>query len=214
MHPRSPFQIAKEYTDKIFQRKFPGFGEQKNFAISKAAGDWILSIDADERVTAPLAEEIKNIMAESKIHGCLIPIKTYFLGKPMMHCGWWPNYKLRLFKKDSGTMSDSLVHESVTVPGQTCKLKNHLDHYSYQTVSQLLQKADAYSTLGAERMLSQGKSCSIFSAISHSSFAFFKIYFLKLGILDGWKGLTIAYSNAVGVFYRYIKCIAMKEKQN
>ena len=204
-------EIAKEYTDKIFQRKFPGFGEQKNFAISKAAGDWILSIDADERVTPPLAEDIKNVMAESKVHGCLIPIKTYFLGRPMKHCGWWPNYKLRLFKKDSGTMSDSLVHESVTVPGQTRKLKNPLDHYSYTDIDEYMEKLERYTSLSADAMAKKGKNSSIFTALAHSFFAFFKIYILKAGFLDGKEGFILA---KLSSYYNFLKHIKLYEKQN
>ena len=205
-------EIAKEYTDKIFQRKFPGFGEQKNFAISKAAGDWILSIDADERVTPPLAEEIKNIMTESKIQGCLIPIKSYFLGRWMKHCGWWPNCKLRLFKKASAKMSDSLVHEAVTVPGQTRKLKNPLDHYSYTDMNEYMEKLERYTSLAADAMLKKGKRFSIFTALTHSFFAFFKIYFLKAGFLDGKEGFILAKLTSCYNFIKYIKLWERQKK--
>ena len=202
--------IAKEYTDKIFQRKFPGFGEQKNFAISKAAGDWILSIDADERVTPGLAEEIKTVTAESKTNGCLVPIKTYFLGKWLRHCGWWPNYKLRLFKRDSGTMSDSLVHEAISISGQTSKLKNHLDHYSYTSIDEYMEKLERYTSLAADAMLKKGKKFSIFTALARSFFAFFKIYILKAGLFDGKEGFIFAKLSA---YYNFIKHIKLWERQ-
>jgi len=203
--------VAKQYTDKIFEREFAGFGEQKNFAISKAQGDWILSIDADERVIPALAEEIKKVMAESKVHGYLIPIKTYFLGRPMKHCGWWPNYKLRLFKKDSGKMSDSLVHEGITVTGRTCKLKNPLDHYSYTDINEYMEKLERYTSLAADAMLKKGKKFSIFTTLARSFFAFFKIYIIKAGFLDGKEGFILA---KLSSYYNFLKHIKLHEKQS
>jgi glycosyltransferase involved in cell wall biosynthesis len=205
-------EIVKNYTDKIYQRKFAGFGEQKNFALSKTSGDWILSIDADERVTSELQEEIKRTLANPRACGYYMPRKSYFSNRWIKHCGWWPDYVLRLFRRDCGCFSGRLVHEGVKVDGPTARLKNPLEHRPFFSVSDLIKKADTYSTLGAQVMVAEGKRCSCCSALTHSAFGFFKTYLLKLGILDGWRGLAIAYSNAVGVFYRYMKCVEMKER--
>ena len=172
-----------------------------------------MSIDADESVTAELREEIKGVLANPEACGYYMRRKSYFGGQWIKHCGWWPDYILRLFHKDYGRFSDRSVHEAVEVNGSTAKLKNPLEHYAYGSVGDLLRKAERYSTLGAQVMLTEGKSCSACSALTHSTAAFAKTYFLRMGIMDGWRGLTIAFSNAVGVFYRYIKCLEMKERQ-
>ena len=207
-------EIAGNYTDKIYQREFAGFGEQKNFALSKASGDWILAIDADERVTSELQEEIKRTLTNSRACGYYMPRKSYFSNKWIKHCGWWPDYLLRLFRKDCGHFSDRAVHEALQVDGPTVKLKNPLEHYPFFSISDLIKKADTYSTLGAQVMVAEDKRCSCCGALTHSTLSFLKMYFLRLGILDGWRGLAIAYSNAVGVFYRYMKCVEMKERQD
>ena len=207
-------EIAREYTDKIYQRKFAGFGEQKNFALSKASGDWILSIDADERVTSELQEEIRKTLTNPGTSGYYMRRKSYFAGKWIKHCGWWPDYILRLFRRERGRFSDRLVHEAIHVDGPTAKLKNPLEHHRASSISYLIKKADTYSTLGAKVMVAAGKSSSSCHALTHSAFAFFKTYLLQLGILDGWRGLVIASLNTIGVFYRYIKCVEIKEKQD
>jgi len=207
-------EVAREYTSKVYQREFTGFGEQKNFALSKAKGDWILSIDADEGVSPELQGEIERTLDNPKACGYYVPRKSYFASKWIKHCGWWPDYILRLFRRDCGRFSDRLVHEGVKVNGQTARLKNPLEHHPFSSVSDLIKKADEYSALGAEAMIAEGRSCSASHAFTHSTFAFVKTYFLKMGILDGWMGLVIAYSNAAGVFYRYMKCIEIKERQD
>lgn len=207
-------EIAGNYTDKIYQKEFEGFGKQKNFTLSKASGDWILAIDADERVTSELQEEIKRTLANPLACGYYMPRKSYFSGKWIKHCGWWPDYLLRLFRRDCGRFSDRLVHEAVEVDGPTDRLNNPLEHRPYSSVNGLIKKAERYSTLGAQVMVIEGKRSSSCHALTHSAFNFFKTYFLKLGILNGWMGLAIAYSNAVGVFYRYMKCVEMKERQD
>ena len=207
-------EIARNYTDEIYQREFAGFGEQKNFALSKARGDWILSIDADERVTSELQEEIKRTLANPRACGYYMPRKSYFSNKWIKHCGWWPDYLLRLFRKDCGRFSDRLVHEALEVEGPTGRLNNPLEHHPYSSVSDLIRKGDEYSTFGAQVMVAEGKRCSCYSALTHSAFAFLKTYFLRMGILDGWRGLAIAFSNAAGAFYKYMKCVEMKEQQD
>jgi len=207
-------EVAREYTSKIHQREFTGFGEQKNFALSKAEGDWILSIDADERLTPELQEEIERTLDNPKACGYYMPRKSYFANKWIKHCGWWPDYVLRLFRRDRGHFSDRLVHEAVEVDEPTTKLNNPLEHHPYSSVSELIKKADEYSALGAQVMMARDKNCSCCTALSHSTLAFVKTYFLKMGILDGWMGLVIAYSNAAGAFYKYMKYIEMKERED
>jgi glycosyltransferase involved in cell wall biosynthesis len=197
--------IASEYTDKIYQREFADYGEQKTFTLSKANGDWILSIDADERVTPELQEEIRRTLVNPRACGYYIPRKSCVSGTWIRHCGWWPDYHLRLFRRDCGRFSSRLVHEAEEVDGPTAKLKNPVEHYAYSSVSDLLRKAQSYSSLGARAMVEEGKTCSCCNALTHSTAALLKAYFLRMGILDSWRGLAIAYSNTVGVFYKYMK---------
>ncbi len=207
-------EVAREYTSKIHQREFTGFGAQKNYALSKAKGDWVLSIDADERVTPELREEIERTLANPRACGYYMRRKSYFANKWIKHCGWWPDYVLRLFRRDCGRFSDRLVHEALELDGPTGRLNNPLEHRPYLSVSELIRKADEYSTLGAQDLVAEGTRCSCCSALSHSTLAFVKTYFLKMGILDGWMGLVIAYSNAVGVFYKYMKGLETKERKD
>jgi len=207
-------EVARKYTTKIHQKEFTGFGEQKNFALSKASGDWILSIDADERVTPELQEEIERTLDNPEVCGYYIPRKSYFANKWIKHCCWWPDYVLRLFRSDRGRFSNRLVHEAVEVDEPTRKLDNPLEHHPFSSVNEFIKKANEYSTLGAQVIKAEGKNYSCWNALSHSILAFVKTYFLKMGILDGWMGLVIAYSNAAGFFYRYMMCTEIKERQD
>ncbi|UCG58729.1 MAG: glycosyltransferase family 2 protein [Phycisphaerales bacterium] len=207
-------EIARGYTEKIYQKEFVGFGEQKSYALQKAKGDWILSIDADEKVTDELRDEIKRTLADPRACGYYVPRRFYLSNRRMRHSQFWPEYKLRLFRRDRGRFSNRMVHERVEVEGRTAKLKCTLEHHTYCSVSTLIKKADTYSTLGAQAMLAEGKRCTGYSALGHSFAAFVKTYFLRLGILDGWMGLAIAYSNAASAFYKYIKCLELKNQQD
>ena len=209
-------EIAGNYTDKIYQREFAGFGEQKNFALSKASGDWILSIDADERVTSVLQEEIKRTLANPQACGYYMPRKTYFLGKWMKHCGWWPDYLLRLFRRDRGRFSDRLVHEALEVDGPTVKLKNPLEHCPFCSLSELIRKVDRYSTLGAEVIIAESKDCSgkhkasMLTSFLHAWAKFFNMYFIKAGFLDGKEGFILS---VLSFYYTLIKYLKLWEKQ-
>lgn len=207
-------EIARCYTDKIYQKQFAGFGEQKNYALQKTTGDWILAIDADERVTDGLRDEIRRTLANAVACGYYVPRISYLSNRPMRHSRLWPEYQLKMFRRDCGRFSDRLVHESVEVEGRTAKLKCPLEHHTYSSVSALIRKADNYSALGAQVMLTAGRRSSGCSALAHSLAAFVKMYVIRLSILDGWMGLAIAYSNAASTFYKYIRCLELKDRQN
>lgn len=209
-------EIARNYTDKIYQREFAGFGKQKNFALSKASGDWILAIDADERVTSELKEEIKRTLANPRASGYYMPRKSYFLGKWIKHCGWWPDYLLRLFRRDCGHFSDRLVHEALEVDGPTGRLNNPLEHHPFCSLSELIRKADRYSTLGAEVIIAESKDCSgkhkvsVLISFLHAWAKFFSMYFIKAGFLDGKEGFILS---VLSFYYTLIKYLKLWEKQ-
>jgi glycosyltransferase involved in cell wall biosynthesis len=182
-----------------------GFGAQKNFALSLAGGDWVLSLDADERVTAALALEIKAALADAKVDGYEMPRRSSFLGREMRHSGWSPDYVLRLFRRGKARFSDHLVHERVICEGPVGRLREPLTHFAVMRLEDALSRVDRYSTAGAEQLVASGRRVSFASGIFHGFFAFLRAYVLRAGFLDGREGFLLAVANAEGTYYRYMK---------
>ena len=199
--------IAKSYGAVIAQpQDWPGFGPQKNRALDLATGEWVLSLDADERLTPALKSEIVTAIHHSAHVDCFaIPRLSWYCGRFIRHSGWNPDYVDRLFKRGSARFSDDLVHERLLPSGQVAKLENPMLHYSFMDYSQVLQKIDRYSTASAEQAFAQGKTSTPLKAVLHGVWSFFRTYFLQAGFLDGPQGFTLAMSNAQGTYYRYIK---------
>ena len=199
--------IAKSYGAAIAQPPdWPGFGPQKNRALDLATGEWVLSLDADERLTPALKSEIVTAIHHSAHVDCFaIPRLSWYCGRFIRHSGWNPDYVDRLFKRGSARFSDDLVHERLIPSGQVAKLENPMLHYSFMDYSQVLQKIDRYSTASAEQAFAQGKTSTPLKAVLHGAWSFFRTYFLRAGFLDGPQGFTLAMSNAQGTYYRYIK---------
>lgn len=198
--------ICKEYTDKVFiNADWQGFGYQKNLALQQATKDWVLSLDADERITPALRTEIEKVIDNSSGSAFAIPRQAYFLGHAMKHGGWWPDYVVRLFRRDSGRFSEDIVHERVLVNAAVQKLSVPLLHYSYTSLDQLMAKMNQYSSAGAEKAYHRGKSGGLFKAIAKAHWTFFRAYCLRLGILDGQAGFIAAFSKAEETYYRYLK---------
>lgn len=205
--------ICREYTDKVFIHKdWQGFGIQKNLALQYATQDWILSLDADERVTPALRAQIEKAMNDSVYSAFSIPRQAYFLGRAMRHGGWWPDYVVRLFRRSDGVFCEDIVHERVLVNGLVVKLSEPLLHYSYMDLHQLMGKMNDYSSAGACKAYQQGKSGSLIKAIAKAKWTFFRAYFLRLGILDGQAGFIAAFSKAEETYYRYLKLSYLKKE--
>ncbi|MBI3282687.1 glycosyltransferase family 2 protein, partial [Candidatus Curtissbacteria bacterium] len=161
-------KIAKKYTDKIYTRENDpvNLNINKNFGFSKATGDWIISLDADERLTPQLAREIKKATIDKNVNGYDIPRKNIIFGKWIKHSIWWPDYNLRLFRRGRGKFAAKHVHEKLSVVGKVGKLENPMVHYNYQTVSQFINKLNkTYTESETENFLSSGKSIYWFDAI-------------------------------------------------
>ena len=194
---------------------WPGFGSQKNRALALASGDWILSIDADERVTSDLCQEILLVLKNSNsCDSYLMPRLSSYCGQFILHSGWNPDYVLRLFRRDQARFSDDLVHEKVVCGGTVGKLTSPLMHLSFPDFESVLDKVNRYSTAGAKTMLDRGVSASLAGALGHGLWAFFRTYILRRGFLDGQLGLALAISNAEGTYYRYAKrwLLTLKDK--
>ena len=199
--------IAQEFGATIAQpADWPGFGPQKNRALELATGDWVLSLDADERLTPALRSEILTAIHHPAQVDCFaIPRHSWYCGRFIRHSGWSPDYVDRLFKRGTARFSDDLVHERLIPNGQVAKLENPMLHFSFMNFSQVLQKIDRYSTASAEQAFAKGKRSSPLKAILHGLWAFIRTYFLRAGFLDGYQGLALALSNAEGSYYRYMK---------
>lgn len=204
---------AAVYVEKDWQ----GFGVQKNRALSYASNEWVLSIDADERVTPELAKAIQDILSEMPARqdapvGYFIPRLSSFCGHFMRHGGWWPDHVLRLFKRTQGKFSDRKVHESVHVDGKTSYLKPYFLHYTYADMGVWLGKMNAYTTAGAEIMLQKGRSLPLAFVLFKGFWAFFRVYVLRLGFLDGRFGLIAAIASGHNTYYRCLKYWMLKNK--
>jgi glycosyltransferase involved in cell wall biosynthesis len=198
-------QIAQGKGARVISHPFEGFGAQKGFALSLATGDWVLSIDADERVTEALAREIGNAVATGGADAYELPRRSSFCGRQMDHSGWSPDYVLRLFRRDKAYFSSDLVHERVVCEGTVSRLKEPLMHHSVRRLEDALSRMDRYSTAGAEQLLASGKKVSFWSGISHGLWTFIRTYLLRAGFLDGREGFLLAVANAEGTYYRYMK---------
>jgi glycosyltransferase involved in cell wall biosynthesis len=203
-------EIAKEYTDKIFQKKWIGYGGQKNLALEKATGEWVLNIDADERVTKELAGEIKEALQEKQYDGYYISNKAYFLGKWMRHSGWYPDYHLRLFKRERGKFNERIVHEAVQVEGKKDYLKGSIEHFTAKSVGEYLRRLDKYARLTIE---GRERRAGWYRVFFHPPFTFFKMYIIKRGFLDGIHGLILAFCHSYYTFNKYARLWEKSSKQ-
>jgi glycosyltransferase involved in cell wall biosynthesis len=197
-------KIALAAGATVVSHAWAGFGAQKDFALSQARGDWVLSIDADERVPAALAAEILSTIRAASACGYEIARLSTFLGRPMRHSGWFPDYVLRLFRRDKARFSDDLVHERVICEGPIGRLSGVLDHHPVLRLEDALRRMDSYSTAGAE-MLAASRRVSFSSGITHGMWSFLRAYIMRLGFLDGREGFLLAVANAEGTYYRYMK---------
>ena len=199
-------EIARNLGAEVYEITFEGFGSSKNKALEYCRGEWALIIDADERVSPELAKNIMNaISRNSAPEGFEINRLTYFLGKPVRHSGWYPNYILRFFKREKGKMSSNLVHEFVKIDGRVGKLDGLLFHHSYKSLEQYLDKLNEYSSLSAREMFDRGKKSGLTDLFIRPISIFMKMYIFKAGFLDGVNGFTLALLSAYHVFIKYVK---------
>jgi len=218
-------EICKEYTDKVFCMEWSGFANQKNRAISLTTMRWVLLIDADERVTDGLREEILRIVTKTiemddypghtstsrrrqkgeEIVGYYIPRKNYFSNRWIRHGGWWPDYTLRLFMKGRGMIEEREVHETVRIDGKAGRLKNPLEHYTYKDIKDFLKRMELYSSLSAEELYKNKRNATIFDIIFRPPFTFIRMLIFRLGILDGVYGIILACLYSLYTYKKYLK---------
>lgn len=207
----STVEIARNYTEKIFIHPWEGYSRQKYYALSLAKNEWVLSLDADERITPELRSEIE-IKVKSSFDAFKIPRKNYFLGKHITGCGWNEDYQLRLFKKSKTDITDSLVHESFIVNGKIDKLNNQMVHYTYRNLKDAITKMNSYSSLEAKQKYKQNNVTPI-DFILHPLSAFFQYFIIRKGFKDGRYGLMVSLLHAMTNMQIYMKIWELKNKE-
>jgi glycosyltransferase involved in cell wall biosynthesis len=198
--------LARKYTDRVEIRPWAGYSAQKNYAASVAANDWILSLDADERVTPELGAEIRSLLATEPVRrGYRIPRISHYLGTWIRGTDWYPDYQLRLYDRRAGTWNGRRVHESVALNAEPGRLRHDLQHFPYRDISDHLATIDRYTTLAADEMRADGRLPSIAGVALHPPFAFLRNYLLRGGFRSGSAGLIVSALNSYYVFLKLAK---------
>ena len=203
-------RICKEYTDKIWQTDWPGYGEQKQRALEKATCEWVLSVDADEVVSEQLQKLIPASIKDSKYSGFELPIRQNFYGQNIRFANGSAKC-LRLFRRDCARFSGAKVHEGVSVSGRVSSLSQPIIHYSVATVGEMVGKMNMYTDIHAEAKVGSQKRGGVWLGVVKALWMFFRVYFLNLGFLDGRAGLVLAVGFAEGAFYRYVKLYYLRK---
>jgi len=204
-------EVARRFTDKVFQREFVNFPQQRNAAVELAGGDWVFFLDADERVTPQLAREIQRAVATTELAGYLVPRQNIILGRWMKYAGWSPDYQLRLFQRDKGRYDERReVHETVILDGRAGYLKNAIVHYNYESVRQLFARQNRYSRLEARALYSSGIRAKPQNFILQPLREFKRRYINWRGYRGGLLGLFLCLVMAWYSFTTYVKLARMR----
>ena len=203
---------AQKYATRVVQHQWTGYGTQKNYAAGLASHDWILSIDADERVAPALADEIRRLLQSGPAAaGYEISRVSYYLGRWIRSTDWYPDFHVRLYDRRLARWSEDSVHESIQCPGRTERLRGELMHYPYRDVSEHLAKIDRYTTLVARQWAAAGRRTSAWEAVVYPRLAFLRNFILRRGFLDGHTGLVVSLLNSYYVFLKYVKLFEMQQ---
>lgn len=204
-------ELARAAGARVIVREWPGYGPQKDFAATQAAHDWIVSVDADERITPELASEIRAAVDQPGNHvGFRVPRITFHLGRWIRTTDWYPDYQLRVYDRRHAEWKQRRVHESVTARGPVGQLTHNLQHYAYRDLAHHHETMQRYTTLAAQQMHDEGRKASMFALLFHPPAAFLRNYVLKRGFMDGAPGLIVSAMNAHYVFLKFAKLWALR----
>jgi len=205
----STVDICRSYGARVYGDEWGGFGAQKNLCASRARNPWVLNIDADERVTAELREEMLGAVAAPGCDGYYIARRNYFGDRWIRRCGWYPDYNLRLYRPDRGRFSEREVHEAVSVEGRTGYLKHPMIHRTYRDVADYMARMHRYSTLAAKEMLGRGRRAHRADLVLRPAFTFLKMFVFKLGFLEGAMGYKLSMLYAAYTREKYSRLMEM-----
>jgi len=199
-------EICKEYTERVYFNEWEGYIAQRNVCRDYALNNWVLVMDADEEISDPLRDEIQAVFShEVHYHGFQFPRMVFYLGKWIRHGEWYPDTKLRLFRKDKGITGGNEPHDLVIVDGPVRTLKGRILHYTYDSITDHLQTMNRFSSISAKDKFDGGRRFKLSDVVIRPPFRFFKGYVIKLGFLDGLRGFIIASVSAFGVAIKYSK---------
>jgi glycosyltransferase involved in cell wall biosynthesis len=204
-------ELCRRLGAKVFETDWPGDGPQKNRALAEASGEWVLCLDADERIGPELREEILRELPRTRHAALSTPRLSSFCGQDMRHGDWWPDRIVRIFRRDRGRFTDVRTHTRPIVDGTTGALSCPILHRSIPDLHEALDKLNVYSTEGAKTLYERGKRASFLRAVASGTWAFVRMYVLQRGFLDGRRGFVVALLNAEGTFYRYLKLWLMRD---
>jgi len=207
-------EIAGSAGCRVFNEPWKGYGPQKNMAVERCRHDWVLILDADERVAPGGREAFEKAMksAGDGISAYSVRRKNFLNGKWIKRLGWWPDELVRLVRKDQGSFT-TLVHERWTTSGKVAPLDAVIEHHPFTGYEEMLRKLNEYSTLGAAELHRTGRRAGPLAPFSHAAAMFLKMYFLKLGFLEGFDGFIIAATNAGGSFFKYAKLKELQDRK-
>jgi glycosyltransferase involved in cell wall biosynthesis len=205
-------EIARQYTDRVIVNPWPGYAAQKNFADSQASHEWVLSIDADERASPDLRRSIEQLKHEGPRHdGYRIARRAWYLGRWINHSGWYPDYQLRLYRRDRAQWQGDYVHESVRVEGSVGTLSGDLWHFTRRSLTEHHQVLGQYTSLAAEQDFARGKTVGLLDLLLRPPLTFLRSYIFKQGFRDGIAGLVIA---SFAAYYVFLKLAKLWEKRH
>lgn len=205
-------ELAKIFTDKIFLTDMNNYSEKRKLAISYTKNDWVLFIDADERVTEELKEEICKLEENTDVFAYEINRKNYCLGKLIQYCGINPDYHIRLFNKNYAEIINRKIHEGIAVRAKTDRLKNHIIHYTYRNLYQMIEKVNIYSTLEAEENYEKNKPINKIEAVLKPISTFIRIFLIRKGYKDGLEGFYLSFCYSMVNFLSQLKLLKLKGK--
>ena len=199
--------IAKDYGCNVIFKKWMGYAQQKQYAVNSCCNDWVLILDADERLPKETGEQIEQLIGTSQQEFTAYSFlrKNFFRNRWIRHCGWWPERVVRMVDRKEGHFSDNLVHERWISNGPVKELDLTIEHRSFRNYSDLVHKMQTYSSLSAREMFGRGKRAWWWSPFSHGFWMFFRTYILEMGLMAGFDGFMISLFNAGGSFMKYAK---------
>lgn len=205
-------ELASAYTDKLYSTATNVFSEKRIMSFEKCSNDWILFLDADERITPELKDEILSLVPPPGVYGYRLNRKNYYFGQWLKYSGVYPDKHIRLFNKQHASVTPRIIHEGVEIHGTVGELKNDFIHYSFRDMTHMMDKINLYSTLEAREKLENNKQISKFGVFTHALSAFLRVYISRKGFKDGTGGFFISFCYSMVSFLSHLKLLKLQGK--